>query len=99
MQYDLRCEEVWQAFCQSANRTSLGSSQTINRIRASGGTRKHSDDYYLALPYRDLSGRNSWQWAIRARTFRYIERKILPGIITLATLHCVSSTSVRVMDG
>jgi len=30
------------------------------------------------LPYRDLTGRNSWQWAIRAKTFRYIERKILP---------------------
>jgi SAM-dependent methyltransferase len=53
-------------------------------IRASEGRGSNSDDYYLALPYRDLSGRNSWQWAIRARTFRYIERKILPGIITLA---------------
>jgi SAM-dependent methyltransferase len=54
------------------------------RIRAYEGRGSTSDDYYLALPYRDLSGRNSWQWAIRARTFRYIERKILPGIITLA---------------
>ena len=53
-------------------------------IRASEGRGSHSDDYYLALPYRDLSGRNSRQWAIRARTFRYIERKILPSIITLA---------------
>ena len=37
-------------------------------------------------------GVNSWQWAIRARTFRYIERKILPGIITLA------QPALRVLD-
>jgi len=53
-------------------------------IRASEGRGSTSDDYYLALPYRDLTGRNRGQWAIRARTFRYIERKILPGITTLA---------------
>jgi SAM-dependent methyltransferase len=58
--------------------------EEYQRIRAYEGRGSTSDDYYLALPYRDLSGRNSWQWAIRARTFRYIERKILPGIITLA---------------
>jgi SAM-dependent methyltransferase len=52
-------------------------------VRASEGRGSPKDDYYLALPYRDLSGFNSKQWAIRARTFRYIERKILPGIIYL----------------
>jgi SAM-dependent methyltransferase len=61
-------------------------------IRAAEGRGSNSDDYYLALPFRDLSGRNSSQWAIRARTFRYIERKILPGIITLAR------PALRVLD-
>ena len=39
-----------------------------------------SDDpaYYLALPYRDLSRHNEEQWRIRARSFRYLERVILP---------------------
>jgi ubiquinone/menaquinone biosynthesis C-methylase UbiE len=38
-----------------------------------------SDDsaYYRALPYTDLSGRNSAMWAMRARTYRYFERHIL----------------------
>jgi SAM-dependent methyltransferase len=39
-----------------------------------------SAEYYLALPYRDLSGGNSEQWAIHSRTFRYIKRSILPEI-------------------
>jgi SAM-dependent methyltransferase len=49
-------------------------------IRAAEGRGSESSEYYLALPYRDLSGRNECQWTIRARTFRYIEQKILPPI-------------------
>jgi SAM-dependent methyltransferase len=40
-----------------------------------------SAEYYLALPYRDLSGRDSQQWAIHSRTFHYIRRHILPRIL------------------
>jgi SAM-dependent methyltransferase len=38
-------------------------------------------DYYLALPYRDLTVRDSQQWALRSRTFQYIKRTILPTIM------------------
>jgi SAM-dependent methyltransferase len=51
-------------------------------IREAEGRGSNSAEYYLALPYRDLSGNNSQQWTIRARTFRYINRHILPGIST-----------------
>lgn len=61
-------------------------------IRASEGRGSTSDDYYLALPDHDLSGRNGAQWAIRARTFRYIERQILPRILTL------TQPALRVLD-
>src|SRR5580698_4009113 len=39
------------------------------RIRTAEGRGSANDNFYLALPYRDLSGRNSDQWRIRARTF------------------------------
>ena len=52
-------------------------------IRAAEGRGSVSDEYYLALPDRDLSGRNRFQWAIRARTFRYIESNILPRLTRL----------------
>ena len=53
-------------------------------IRAAEGRGSSNDDYYLALPYRDPSGRLSAQWALRARTFRYIERKIMPRFTPLS---------------
>jgi len=47
-------------------------------VRKAEGRGSESADFYLALPYRDLTNRNSWQWSIRARTYRYIEKKLLP---------------------
>lgn len=46
-------------------------------IRAAEGRGSADSEYYLSLPYKDISGRNSDQWAIRARTFRTMERDIL----------------------
>lgn len=46
-------------------------------IRAAEGRGSAEPEYYLRLPYKDISGRNSDQWAIRARTFRTMERDIL----------------------
>jgi SAM-dependent methyltransferase len=70
-------------------------SQFINdyeSIRASEGRGSAKSDYYLALPYRDLSGRLSSQWAIRGRTFRYIERNILPRVASL------TKARLRILD-
>ena len=38
-------------------------------------------EYYLALPYRDLSGQHADHWNQHSRTFRYIVRNVLPGIV------------------
>lgn len=46
-------------------------------IRKEEGRGSNDPEFYRALPFRDLTRRNSWQWAIRSKTFRYIERKIL----------------------
>jgi ubiquinone/menaquinone biosynthesis C-methylase UbiE len=40
-----------------------------------------SSEYYLGLPFRDATGNNSGQWKIRARTFLYFEKNILPKIV------------------
>ena len=47
-------------------------------VRAKEGRGSTSPDYYHALPFQDLTGRNAWQWKIRARTFRHMESHILP---------------------
>jgi SAM-dependent methyltransferase len=48
------------------------------KIRAAEGRGSPDSAYYLALPFADLTGRNSAQWKIRARTFEYFRRRILP---------------------
>jgi len=49
-------------------------------IRSAEGRGSGESAYYRALPYRDLSGRNSAQWKIRAKSYRYFERNILSQI-------------------
>jgi SAM-dependent methyltransferase len=46
-------------------------------IRSAEGRGSVDSAYYRALPYQDLSGRNSAQWAIRGKSYRYFERNIL----------------------
>src|ERR1700744_6314117 len=38
------------------------------RIREAEGRGSQSENFYLALPYKDTSGRNSQQWKIRSRS-------------------------------
>jgi len=51
--------------------------QTIRRAEGRGSA---ESAYYRALPYQDLSGKNSAQWTIRGKSYRYFERKILARI-------------------
>src|ERR1700694_3116339 len=48
------------------------------RIRRTEGRGSDDPAYYLALPYRDVTGRLDTQWIMRGCTWRYFERRILP---------------------
>jgi len=48
------------------------------KIRHAEGRGSQERDYYLALPFRDITGHLQDQWTIRAKSFRYLERRILP---------------------
>lgn len=50
------------------------------KIRHAEGRGSHDSAYYLALPYRDITGRLQDQWTIRAASLRYLERRVLPAI-------------------
>lgn len=51
--------------------------EDYERIREAEGRGSDGDDFYLGLPYKDASGRNSGQWKIRARSFDYLSQRIL----------------------
>jgi SAM-dependent methyltransferase len=52
--------------------------EDYGKIRSAEGRASSSSDYYRALPFADLTGRNIAHWRIRARSFRYFVRRILP---------------------
>jgi SAM-dependent methyltransferase len=52
-------------------------------IRAAEGRGSTQSEYYLNLPYEDISGRNRYQWKIRAHTFQTMERRILKPLARL----------------
>jgi SAM-dependent methyltransferase len=49
-------------------------------VRRAEGRGSDAPDFYLELPYVDRTGNHSWEWEIRARTYSYIEKKILPEV-------------------
>ena len=49
-------------------------------VRRAEGRGSDDPNFYLSLPFEDQTRRNSWQWSIRGRTYRYMERAILPGL-------------------
>jgi SAM-dependent methyltransferase len=61
-------------------------------IRAAEGRGSAQPGYYLSLPFKDISGRNSDQWAIRARTFRTMQRSIV------APLARRTGCALRILD-
>ncbi|GAB2510531.1 hypothetical protein GCM10027084_27110 [Pseudoxanthomonas sangjuensis] len=48
------------------------------RVRKAEGRGSDCGDYYLELPYRDVSGKDPAQWRIRARSHDYVVRRLLP---------------------
>jgi SAM-dependent methyltransferase len=46
-------------------------------IRHAEGRGSDDPSYYQELPYRDVTGRNAAMWAMRAKTYRYFEARIL----------------------
>lgn len=61
----------------SARRTFLEQYAVIRRAEGRGS---NDPEYYRALPSRDLSGKNTAQWAIRSRSFQHFERTVLQDI-------------------
>jgi SAM-dependent methyltransferase len=51
-------------------------------VRKAEGRGSSDPAYYLSLPYAQRTDANAWQWSIRARSYVYLQRKILPSIAT-----------------
>jgi SAM-dependent methyltransferase len=47
-------------------------------VRSSEGRGSDNPAFYLDLPHKDRTRKHRWQWKIRSRSYRYMERNILP---------------------
>jgi ubiquinone/menaquinone biosynthesis C-methylase UbiE len=61
-------------------------------VRANEGWGSPTPDYYLALPFKDLTNRHNWIWRIRARTLLYLQNHLLP------KLEGTHSSGCRILD-
>jgi len=61
-------------------------------VRAKEGWGCQTPDYYLALPFNDLTNKHNWIWRIRARTLLYLQNHVLPKI------QSAKSSGCRVLD-
>ncbi len=68
-------------------------------VREAEGRGSRDPEYYLALPFQDLSGHNQQQWAIRSRTYDFLERRFCPGSKTVRLAVYVFLTWARGMGG
>jgi SAM-dependent methyltransferase len=49
-------------------------------VRMREGRGSSSADFYAALPFRDLTGKNTWEWKIRGGTFVHASKHVFPPI-------------------
>jgi SAM-dependent methyltransferase len=71
-------EGIWRALSEDRQKYLARFIYEYESVRKAEGRGSHDPQFYLCLPFRDCTGRNSWQWAIRARTYKYIASELLP---------------------
>lgn len=71
---------IWLALRENRRRYFQDFIRNYETVRRAEGRGSADPAFYLSLPYQDRTNRNSWQWAIRVRTYKYIVKTILPTI-------------------
>lgn len=69
---------IWEALAPERRAKFAQFIHEYETVRRKEGRGSGGGHYYLALPFKDISGRNGWQWRIRGRSFRFLAQKLLP---------------------
>jgi SAM-dependent methyltransferase len=73
-------EGVWQTLPENRHAYFERFVRDYEAIRKAEGRGSADAAFYLGLPFEDQTQRNSWQWMIRARTYKHLILQIIPGI-------------------
>jgi SAM-dependent methyltransferase len=75
------CQDgIWRALPAERARHFQKFVEEYETVRQAEGRGSADSSYYLALPYRDTSGKLSKQWRIRSRSYRALEHLLLKEI-------------------
>lgn len=69
---------IWRTLSGEQRAHFAGFIEDYETIRRREGRGSDHPAFYLALPYADLTGNFREQWDIRGRSYRFIERHLLP---------------------
>lgn len=73
-----RVNGIWRAMLPDRSEYFHEFMLNYQKIRSAEGRGSTNAEFYLSLPYKDLTGANQSQWSIRGRSFRCLEREVLP---------------------
>ena len=71
-------EGIWRALPPERGKyfqRFIGDYETIRQAEGRGST---ESNYYLELPFRDVTRKQAWQWRIRGKSYRCLEKQIWP---------------------
>jgi ubiquinone/menaquinone biosynthesis C-methylase UbiE len=68
---------IWRALAPDRQERFRRFAREYQEVRALEGRGSSNPDFYLRLPYEDVTGLHRWQWQIRGASFRFFEAKIL----------------------
>ncbi len=68
---------IWEALAPERAARFTQFARDYETIRLAEGRISADPSYYLELPFRDVTGRNSDQWLIRSKTFSYLSERII----------------------
>ncbi|MDE3179970.1 MAG: class I SAM-dependent methyltransferase [Acidobacteriota bacterium] len=69
---------IWRVLTPDRQERFRQFTHEYQEVRAVEGRGSSNPDFYLRLPYEDVTGRHRWQWQIRGASFRFFETNILP---------------------
>jgi len=75
-----QAQGIWEALPENRHTYFERFVRDYEAIRKAEGRGSEDAAFYLALPFEDRTQRNSWQWMIRARTYKHLVLQIIPAI-------------------
>jgi len=84
---------IWRAIRPGHDVFLAGPLSSYEAVRKAEGRWSNNAAFYLSLPFKDTTGKFAKQWMIRAHSFRFVTKKILPICVRM-----LGKRNLRILD-